>query len=142
MRYILSYDLGTGGTKAALYEETGNLRASAFVSCQTYYPQIGYYEQRPVEWWNSVVLSTRKLLDESGVNPAEILCLSTSGHSCGVVPIDYDGELTAEQTPIWSDTRAVEEATAFLIKSMNRHGTRIPGADFHPIFTRFLKLCG
>lgn len=140
MRYILSYDLGTGGTKAALYEETGNLRASAFVSCQTYYPQIGYYEQRPVEWWNSVVLSTRKLLDESGVNPAEILCLSTSGHSCGVVPIDYDGELTAEQTPIWSDTRAVEEAAAFFNKVDERAWYENTGGGFPPYLYAIFKI--
>lgn len=140
MRYILSYDLGTGGTKAALYDETGRMRAAAFVSCRTYYPQVGYYEQRPAEWWDSVVLSTRKLIEESGVSPAEIYCLSTSGHSCGVVPIGRDGGLVADRTPIWSDTRAVEEADAFFKTVNERAWYNTTGGGFPPYLYAIFKI--
>ena len=50
MAYILSYDLGTGGTKASLYDETGRSLASTFVSCDTFYPREQWHEQRPDDW--------------------------------------------------------------------------------------------
>ena len=39
--------------------------------------------------------------------------VAISGHSLGVVPIDRDGNLLREYTPIWSDKRAKKEAEAF-----------------------------
>lgn len=62
MKYIIAYDLGTGGTKTSLFDENGVSRASGFTNCDTYYPHSGWHEQRPEDWWDSVVTSTRKML--------------------------------------------------------------------------------
>lgn len=113
MAYILSYDLGTGGTKASLFDEQGRSLAATFVSCDTYYPQELFHEQRPEDWWQSVVKSTRQLLEKAPVDRTEILCLAVSGHSLGVTPVDGDGQLLTEFTPIWSDSRAVAQAKRF-----------------------------
>lgn len=113
MAYILSYDLGTGGTKASLYDSEGNSLASTFVSCDTYYPRELFHEQRPDDWWQSVVRSTRELLEKAPVDRSEIKCLAVSGHSLGVTPVDQNGSLLTEYTPIWSDSRAVSQAKRF-----------------------------
>lgn len=113
MSYILSYDLGTGGTKASLYDEKGTSLASAFISCDTFFPQELFQEQRPADWWASVVKSTHELLAKTAVNPAEVVCLAVSGHSLGVVPVDSQGVLLTEFTPIWSDGRAGDQAARF-----------------------------
>ncbi len=113
MKYILSYDLGTGGTKASLFDAEGRSCASTFVSCDTFYPQDLYHEQRPEDWWNSVVKSTQELLKASQIDPNEILALAVSGHSLGVTPVTADGTLLTEYTPIWSDGRAHAQAARF-----------------------------
>jgi len=113
MAYILSYDLGTGGTKASLFDDQGKSLAAAFVSCDTYYPRELYHEQRPDDWWQSVVKSTQILLEKAPVNREEIVCLAVSGHSLGVTPVDKDGNLLVEYTPIWSDSRAGAQAERF-----------------------------
>jgi xylulokinase len=87
-RHILSFDLGTGGNKASLYDEDGSCLASAFVPYPTQYPQVGWHEQRPADWWNAVVESTRMLLGTRGVEKKNIVCLGISGHSLGAVPVD------------------------------------------------------
>mgnify|MGYP002533739068 CR=1 FL=1 len=110
MKYILSFDLGTGGTKASLFDEEGRSLASAFVSCETFYPRELFHEQRPDDWWRSVVESTRTLLEKAPVDRNEIVCLAVSGHSLGVTPVDAQGKLLTEYTPIWSDSRACEQA--------------------------------
>lgn len=110
---IIAFDLGTGGNKALLYDADGTCLASAFVPYPTHYPQVGWHEQRPADWWNAVVESTRTLLRSSGVRKDEIACIGISGHSLGAVPLDRDGNLLREATPIWSDIRAQTEVEAF-----------------------------
>src|SRR5450759_41508 len=113
---IISFDLGTAGNKALLYDKDGNCLASAFVPYTTQYPQVGRHEQRPLDWWNAVVTSTRELLKSSGVEKNDIACVGISGHSLGAVPLDQDGNLLREETPIWSDIRAQEEVEDFFTR--------------------------
>jgi xylulokinase len=103
---IIAYDLGTGGNKASLYDAQGRCLAKTFVPYDTLYPASGWHEQRPVDWWNAVITSTRQLLNERKKDAGNIECISISGHSLGVVPVDSKGTLLRETTPIWSDTRA------------------------------------
>ncbi len=113
MKYIIAYDIGTGGTKASLFDENGVSRASAFVPCETSYPKPDFREQRPDDWWNSVVVSTKKMLTKFPVNVKDIVSLAVSGHSLGVVPISKSGRLLAEYVPVWNDARADKEAAEF-----------------------------
>ena len=112
-KIIISFDLGTGGNKASLYDVEGICLASAFVPYPTQYPQVGWHEQRPVDWWNAVVESTRQLLRSSEFDKNDIICLGISGQSLAVVPVDQDGELLRDETPIWSDIRAQKEVKDF-----------------------------
>jgi xylulokinase len=113
MSTIIAYDLGTGGAKASLYSEEGMCLKSTFLPYQTFYPDIGWHEQSPVDWWDAVAHSTQKLLSDGDVDKDDIRCLALSGHSLGVVPIDENGRLLREKTPIWSDTRAQIQAKKF-----------------------------
>jgi xylulokinase len=113
---IISFDLGTGGNKASLYDADGNLLATAFVPYPTHYPQVGWHEQNSADWWNAVVESTRKLLETSKADPKSISALAISGHSLGAVPVDKDGNLLRAATPIWSDIRAQDEVEEFFQK--------------------------
>jgi xylulokinase len=110
---IISFDLGTGGNKASLYDAAGSCLASTFVPYATQYPAVGQHEQRPADWWSAVVASSRQLVESSGVNKHEVRCLGISGHSLGAVPLDRNGNVIRDSTPIWSDMRAGAEAEAF-----------------------------
>jgi len=110
---IIAYDLGTGGNKASLYDASGRCLAAVFEPYETHYPQAGWHEQRPDDWWNAVVKSTKGLLAEKAVDPGDIECLAISGHSLGCVPLDARGRLLRESTPIWSDKRPTDDVTEF-----------------------------
>jgi len=112
-RKIIAYDLGTGGNKASLYDADGECLGSVFVPYETHYPRPGWHEQRPLDWWDAVVASTRRLLDVAACDGRDIGSLAISGHSLGVVPIDRCGNLLRATMPIWSDTRAHEQVERF-----------------------------
>jgi xylulokinase len=111
--HILAFDLGTGGNKAVLYDSQGNCLAKSFVAYPTYYPASGWHEQNPMDWWRAVVDSTRRLFAESRIDPNTIACCGISGHSLGVVPLDRQGKLLRERTPIWTDSRPAAQALEF-----------------------------
>lgn len=113
MKYILAYDLGTGGTKASVYNEEGKDLASVFIPVKTYFPSSGFHEQRPDDWWQSVVNSTRQLISKHPIPLESVAGLAVSGHSLGAVPISTDGKALTEYTPIWTDGRGAKQAKRF-----------------------------
>ncbi len=135
---IIAYDLGTGGNKASLYDADGHLLSAVFVPYETRYPQAGWHEQRPMDWWQAVVRSTNKLLADGKTNPAEIECLAISGHSLGCVPLDADGTLLRESTPIWSDKRPGSQVSEFFERVDPVRWYRLTGNGFPaPHYTVF-----
>ncbi|MDO4522119.1 MAG: FGGY family carbohydrate kinase [Eubacteriales bacterium] len=116
MKTFISYDLGTGGVKASLFDEKLNTLAKSFIEYGTFYPQQNYHEQAPAEWWNGVVKSTKVLLEKTQMDSKEIRCLALSGHSLVTVPLDAQGRELLERVPIWSDTRAEKQAKDFFEK--------------------------
>ena len=131
-RKIIAYDLGTGGNKASLYDSDGECLASTFFPYDTYYPLAGWHEQSPMDWWDSVILSTRKLLQERKSDPLDVECVSISGHSLGVVPVDAQGKLLRDRTPIWSDTRPEKQARDFFKKTDRDRWYLTTGNGFPP----------
>ncbi|OHB57421.1 MAG: pentose kinase [Planctomycetes bacterium GWF2_50_10] len=105
-KYIIAYDLGTGGNKASLYNSKGKCLAASFVAYSTFYPKNGFHEQRPDDWWQAIVESTRHLLEHTNIPTEQITCCGISGHSLGVVPIDKHNRLMRDTVPIWSDSRS------------------------------------
>jgi xylulokinase len=135
---IIAWDLGTGGNKASLYDLEGNCLAATFVDYPTLYPKHGWHEQRPEDWWNAIVTSTHKLMEESSVDKNDIYCCGISGHSLGSVPMDKDGNLLREYTPIWSDTRAVQQSDEFFKTYNEDKWYQITGSGFTPaMYTAF-----
>jgi xylulokinase len=110
MKYVIAYDMGTGGLKSSIFDENGVSVTSSFRQCETYYPAQDFREQKPREWWDVFVLGTRELLAKTTVNKDDIVAAACSGHSLGIVPIDKDGRLLADDVPIWSDARASKQA--------------------------------
>ena len=130
---IIAYDLGTSSVKAALYESDGAPVMDVDNSYNTYFPQIGWHEQRPLDWWDTIIKCTHQLMNLSGADPESIECMALSSHSMGVVPVDDRGALLRDKTPIWSDMRAREQTRRFFEKiSLNdwymKSGSSIPGS--------------
>ncbi len=114
-RYIISHDVGTGGSKAVLVDTRGRIRASAFEAYEVAYPRSHWAEQQPEDWWHAVTLSTRRLLDQSGTPPDEILCMTFSTQMLGVVPVDGEGH-PLRPAIIWLDARAYKQARQIMRK--------------------------
>ncbi len=109
MPYLLAHDLGTTGNKASLFDEAGGLIASHLAAYPAAYPQAGWAEQDPIDWWQALGLATHALLAQANIAPGEIAAVTFSGQMMGIVPIDAHG-IPLRSAIIWADQRAVDEA--------------------------------
>jgi xylulokinase len=116
MPFIIAYDLGTGGVKASLHGEDGATLGRAFSPYATSYPHPRWHEQRPLDWWQGVCTVTGMLLRECGARAADVRAVALSGHSLVAAPLGRDGGLLMDSVPIWSDTRAANEAQEFFAR--------------------------
>lgn len=62
MKYILSIDQGTTGSRAVVYDKRGNKVASSYEEFRQYFPRPGWVEHNPDEIWQSVNNSIQKVL--------------------------------------------------------------------------------
>ena len=113
MAVYCGHDLGTGGDKAVLVDERGRVVAEAFEPYPLEHPRPGWAEQDPEDYWRAVAATTRRLLAESGVAPADVAGVGFAGQMLTQVPVDADGHPTRRAIS-WLDARAVKEAASIV----------------------------
>ena len=106
-QYLLGIDIGTSACKIAIFDEDGQVKASASGDYKVYYPHPGWAEQNPEEWWQAVCGAVKGALEKGGIRPGEIAGIGIDGQSWSAIPIDKEGNVLAN-TPIWMDTRAAD----------------------------------
>ena len=108
MKYVLGIDLGTSGTKTVLFDQGGQVMASATVEYPMTQPQNGWAEQDPADWWRAAVETIRQVLARSGVDAGDVKALGISGQMHGLVMLDEAGEVLRPSI-IWCDQRTQAE---------------------------------
>ena len=108
MAYLMGVDLGTSGTKTALFDETGRTVASCTADYPLDQPQNGWAEQDPEAWWQAACQTIREVLDQSGVSPREVKGVGLSGQMHGLVMLDGEGRVLRPSI-LWCDGRTGRE---------------------------------
>ncbi len=108
MAYLIGVDLGTSGTKTVLFNEDGKILASQTIEYPLYQEHNGWAEQEPSDWWNASWKSIKGVLEQSGINPADVKGLGISGQMHGLVMLDKDGNVL-RRSIIWCDQRTAAE---------------------------------
>ena len=106
---ILAHDLGTSGDKATLYTAAGTRLGSVTAAYPSNFFNGCWAEQEPDDWWRAVCDSTRRLLAETKVDPADIAVVALSGQMMGCTPVDAQGN-ALRPSILYCDQRAVAEA--------------------------------
>ncbi len=102
---LLGIDIGTSACKVAVFHEDGKVLAQCAKPYPVYYPQSGWVEQNPMEWWDAVCDGIREALSCEGVEAECIKGIGVDGQSWSAIPVDRERNVL-HNTPIWMDTRA------------------------------------
>jgi xylulokinase len=103
--HFLGMDVGTGGTRAVLINDQGQLVASAASEHAPFRsPHPGWAEQDPEDWWRAAQAAIREVLATSVLTASDIGAIGLTGQMHGAVMLDADGNVLRPSL-IWCDQR-------------------------------------
>ena len=102
---LMGIDIGTSACKVAVFDMEGTVVAQTNKAYNVYYPNPGWAEQDPDEWWSAICEGIREILDSGNVAAEDIAGIGVDGQSWSAIPVDKNGKVL-ERTPIWMDTRS------------------------------------
>jgi xylulokinase len=102
--HIIGIDIGTQGTKAALFNEEMELVCTSFEESRLISPTPGTVWQEPDDLYNSCINTIKELLEKSGISGTEIAAIGLDGQMAGIMGIDASGEASTYYDS-WLDMR-------------------------------------
>ncbi len=115
MKYYIGLDVGTSSTKALLTSRDGIIR-TASRDYPVSYPQPGWSEQDPADWWNAALECIAELLE--GVDATLVAGIGAGGQMHGLVALDAQDNVIRPAI-LWNDGRTSEEV-AYLNDTVGR----------------------
>ncbi len=104
-KYLLAYDIGTNGIKAALFTPDGRQAAYAYKEYGVEYPHPGWVEQSVQLLWEAQCAVTRQLLATADCSPKDIAAAAVSSQRATFAPLDRKGHPIGNFIG-WQDTRS------------------------------------
>jgi xylulokinase len=117
--YVISIDIGTQGTKAALFDGNMKLIADAFRESRLISPRPGTVWQEPDDLYISCAETIKELLDKSGINPKDVAAIGIDGQMAGIMGVDEKGQASTYYDS-WLDTRCGKYAEEMRKKAGKR----------------------
>ncbi|MEA5012232.1 MAG: FGGY family carbohydrate kinase [Angelakisella sp.] len=77
-KLLLGIDIGTTGTKCAIYNQKGDIVAHAYQEYAMIHPQELWTEQDPNRWWNAVQVNLKDCFTNQGINSSQIASIGLS----------------------------------------------------------------
>jgi len=113
----IGVDVGTSSTRAGIFDEAGNLLASAKYPIQLWQEAGDIVEQSSAGIWNACVTSVRAAMADAAIAPEAVKGIGFDA-TCSLVVLDRQGNPLTVSTSgdhqrnviVWMDHRAVPEA--------------------------------
>lgn len=115
--YVAAIDQGTTGTRFMIFNHAGQVVASAYQEHQQIYPKPGWVEHDPDEIWNVTCQVIRRALDESDINPQQVLGIGITNQRETTIVWDRTTGQPLCNAIVWQCTR-----TRDICQGLIQHG--------------------
>lgn len=104
--YWLGIDIGTGGSRALLVDESGALKAAVTTPHEDIRMDRPFWaEQNPENWWEAAKAAIQGVLKEAGATGKDVKAVGLSGQMHGLVLLD-EANNVIRPSLIWCDQRS------------------------------------
>ena len=101
---LIGVDIGTQGTKTALFTPAGRCLAKAFEPSRLHKPQPGVVEEDPDVQVDSVCRTIRQCVRSARAEPSAVAGIGIDGQMAGIIGVGKDGRCVTPYDS-WLDTR-------------------------------------
>ncbi|KAH8379435.1 hypothetical protein KR009_004978, partial [Drosophila setifemur] len=106
--FIAALDVGTTCVRCFILDEQCAVRGSAVDAVELLNPQPGFFEIEPEGLWVKIVSVINKAVQDAGLKPSEITCLTISTQRCTFLTWDHRTGEYYHNFITWKDLRADE----------------------------------
>jgi xylulokinase len=108
--YFMGIDTGTNSSKGVLIDEEGKVVCQYATAHEMTNPAPGHYEHdAEKDWWGDFCIISKKLIENSGVDPKDIKALGTSALGADCLPVDEECRPLRKAILYGIDARATDE---------------------------------
>ena len=113
--YVIASDLGSGACKTVVLNQQGRVVAAAQQEYPTHYPQPGWVEQDPEDWYAAFCTTVHAVLKQAEVSPRQVAGVGIVGVTHNVVLLDEQDRLLCPTILIFDD-RSTAQVQAILAR--------------------------
>ena len=113
---FIGIDLGTSAAKLLLVDQQGTVLNTVSREYPLYFPEPGWSEQDPADWWTAVRAGVRELT--AGFDASKVAGIGCGGQMHGLVALDGNDNVIRPAI-LWNDGRTAEE-TEYLNTAVGR----------------------
>ena len=103
---FIGIDLGTSSVKILLVDEAGAILKTVTNDYPLSFPNPGWSEQEPADWWQATYSGMRDLLADQ--DASAVRGIGCGGQMHGLVALDADDNVIRPAI-LWNDGRTAEE---------------------------------
>ena len=122
--YFIGIDLGTSAVKLLLMQSGGKIIRTVSESYPVNFPQTGWSEQNPEDWFDGTIKGLSKLLE--GIDGNEVAGISFGGQMHGLTLLDSEGKVIRPAI-LWNDGRLIFPSTQAILLSQASQLRRLCG---------------
>ena len=104
--YYIGIDLGTSSLKLLLVDDEGKVIIEVSKEYPLIFPQTGWSEQDPNEWWNAVLTGVPELVKD--IDASKVAGIGSGGQMHGLVALDSNDNVIRNAI-LWNDGRTQSE---------------------------------
>lgn len=136
---VITYDVGTTGMKACMFnisaEDSVQYIAGETEGYELHVLKNGGVEQEPDDWWQSMSVATKKLLEKTGIAKEEIKGISFCSQFQTVVMVDENC------TPLHRGMSCMDSRADKQLKACMNTGIKVEGLNIFKVL-KYMKITG
>ena len=105
-KLFIGIDLGTSAVKLSLTDERGEILREISREYPLYFPQPGWSEQDPEDWWAACTDGIAELTGD--IDASSVAGIGCGGQMHGLVALD-ENDAVIRRAILWNDGRTQEE---------------------------------
>ena len=118
-RHVLAIDQGTTSTRALVFDQAGEPRASSQREFEQHYPQAGWVEHDPEAIWRDTLAVGRNALAEAGLDAAQIAAIGITNQRETVVLWERASGRPVYPAIVWQDRRTAARCRQLKAESLD-----------------------
>ncbi|BCL74476.1 glycerol kinase [Jeongeupia sp. HS-3] len=135
MPYLMALDQGTSSSRAVIFNEHGEIVASAQREIRQIFPQPGWVEHDPQDIWQSQLQTCREAITQAGIAASELIALGiTNQRETTLVWDRRTGEPVCNAI-VWQDRRSEALCDALREAGLNDAVSGKTGLVIDPYFS-------